>query len=124
LPVPVGSEKAGPETPWSGGEGPAAPAPIHATNAWNPTGRNLSPIPGTRLFYVHAESLGAPRTFVLLGDQRHLTFVGDFKGHVAPEDLRSLVLERSRLYPHQVDLDRRPGFPPGSSDPSPSDATG
>jgi len=50
---------------------------IHATNAWNPTGRNLEPVPGTRLYYAHAETLGGPRTFVLLGDQQHLTFVGD-----------------------------------------------
>src|SRR5437667_9100647 len=47
--------------------------PIHATNAWNPTGRNLLPIPGTRLYYAHAEALNGPRTFVLLGDQQHLT---------------------------------------------------
>jgi hypothetical protein len=80
-----------------------ATVPIHATNAWNPTGHNLAPVRGTRLYYVHAELLGVPRTFVLHGDQHHLTFVADFEGHVDPGQLRSMVLDRAGLYPHLVD---------------------
>jgi hypothetical protein len=86
-------------------------APIHATNAWNPTGRNLLPVAGTRLFYAHAEALNGPRTFVLLGDQHHLTFVADLEGHVEPATLRSVLIERFGLYPHLVDLDPAPGLP-------------
>ena len=89
----------------------AASAPIHATNAWNPTGRNLQPVPGTRLFFTHAEALSGPRTFVLLGDQRHLTFVADLEGHLEPTSLRSVVIERFGLYPHLIDLDPAPGLP-------------
>ena len=85
--------------------------PIHATNAWNPTGRNLQPVPGTRLFYAHADTLGGPRTFVLLGDQQHLTFVGDLEGQLEPTSLRELMIDRHGLYPHQVDLEPRPGLP-------------
>jgi hypothetical protein len=86
-------------------------APIHATNAWNPTGRNLLPVPGTRLYYAHAETLNGPRTFVLLGDQQHLTFVADLDSHVDPEILRSTLIDRFGLYPHLVDLEPAPGLP-------------
>ena len=85
--------------------------PIHATNAWNPTGRNLLPVAGTRLFYAHADALNGPRTYVFLGDQHHLTFVADLDGHVEPSTLRSLVIERFGLYPHLVDVDPAPGLP-------------
>ena len=87
------------------------PAPIHATNAWNPTGRNLQPVPGTRLFFTHADALNGPRTYVLLGNQRHLTFVADLEGHVDPASLRSVLIERFGLYPHLIDLDPAPGLP-------------
>ena len=76
---------------------------IHATNAWNPTGRDLRPVPGTRLYYVHAERLNGPRTYVLLGNQQHLTFVGDLEGHVPVEELRGEMIARGSLYPHLVD---------------------
>lgn len=76
---------------------------IHATNAWNPTGRNLQPIPGTRLFYTYAEALNGPRTYVLLGDQQHLTFVGDFEGSVPESVLRDRLIEEAGLYPHLLD---------------------
>jgi hypothetical protein len=90
----------------------SAPATaIHATNAWNPTGRNLLAVPGTRLFYAHGESLSGPRTFVLLGSQRHLTFVADLDGHVEPASLRSMLIERFGLYPHLIDVDPAPGLP-------------
>jgi hypothetical protein len=85
--------------------------PIHATNAWNPTGRDLQPVPGTRLFYAHAASLSGERTFVLLGDQKHLTFVADLEGHVDPAELRDLVIDRYGLYPHLIDSDPAPGLP-------------
>ena len=85
--------------------------PIHATNAWNPTGRDLLPIEGTRLYYRHAETLSGQRTFVLLGDQKHLTFVADLEGHVDPSGLRAQMIERFGLYPHLVDLDPAPGLP-------------
>jgi hypothetical protein len=78
---------------------------IHSTNAWNPTGHNLLGIPGTRLFYTHAEALSGPRTFVLLGSQQHLTFVADLEGHVDPSTVRSILIERFGLYPHLIDLD-------------------
>ncbi len=77
--------------------------PIHATNAWNPTGRDLQPVEGTRLFYAHIDGLNGPRTVVLLGDQKHLTFVADLAGSVAPEDLRSVVVDQCGVYPHLVD---------------------
>jgi hypothetical protein len=84
---------------------------IHATNAWNPTGRNLTVVPGTRLYYTHAEALSGPRTFVLLGDQHHLTFVADLEGHVPVAAIRQVVLDRAGLYPHLVDAEPRPGLP-------------
>lgn len=84
---------------------------IHATNAWNPTGHNLLPVPGTRLYYAHAKVLSGPRTFVLLGDQQHLTFVSDLDGHVPPEHLRQVMLEQAGLYPHLVDEQPAPGLP-------------
>ena len=85
--------------------------PIHATNAWNPTGRNLLPVGGTRLFYVHADALNGARTYVLLGNQQHLTFVADIEGYIEPVELRSLVIERLGLYPHLVDLEPAAGLP-------------
>lgn len=87
------------------------PLPIHATNAWNPTGHDLLPVDGTRLYYCHAERLGGARTFVLLGDQKHLTFVADVEGHVEPTTLRALMIERFRLYPHLVDAEPAAGLP-------------
>jgi hypothetical protein len=62
-------------------------------------------VPGTRLYYVHAESLSGPRTFVLLGDQQHLTFVADIDGHVPAENLRQVVLDEAGLYPHLIDAE-------------------
>ena len=85
--------------------------PIHATNAWNPTGANLVSVPGTRLYYAHAEALNGSRTFVLLGNQQHLTFVADLEGVVEPASLRDLLIDRFGLYPHLIDLDPRPGLP-------------
>jgi hypothetical protein len=76
---------------------------IHATNAWNPTGRNLRPVPGTRLYYVHTDGLNGPRTYVLLGNQQHLVFVGDLDGHVPVETLRDQMIQRVGLYPHLID---------------------
>jgi hypothetical protein len=87
------------------------PTPIHATNAWNPTGRDLQPIPGTRLYFTHATTLSGSRTFVLLGDQKHLTFVADIEGQVEPSQLRALLIERYGLYPHLIDTDPAPGLP-------------
>jgi hypothetical protein len=84
---------------------------IHATNAWNPTGRNLQSVPCTRLYYAHADTLSGPRTFVLLGDQQHLTFVADLDGHLDPSSLRDVLIEAHGLYPHQVDLTPAPGLP-------------
>ena len=87
------------------------PSPIHSTNAWNPTGLNLQAVPGTRIYFGHAASLSGPRTYALLGDQKHLTFVADLEGHVEPSHLRALLIERCGLYPHLVDLDPEPGLP-------------
>ena len=84
--------------------------PIHASNAWNPTGHTLSPVPGCRLYYAHVERLSGPRTQVLMGTQRHLTFVADFEGHVPEEELRERVVA-SGVYPHLVDLEPAPGLP-------------
>ena len=84
---------------------------IHATNAWNPTGHNLTQVAGTRLYFAHVEALNGPRTFVLLGDQQHLTFVADLEGHVPPESLRGVLVEQCGLYPHLVDLRPAPGLP-------------
>ncbi|GAC1320650.1 MAG: hypothetical protein NVSMB2_16730 [Chloroflexota bacterium] len=97
---------------------PAARAPIHATNAWNPTGHTLAPVPGTRLYYVHATRLSGPSTFVLLGDQHHLTFVAEMTDHVAPDTLRQRMLNDFGLYPHQVDLPADASLPtPADDDP-------
>jgi hypothetical protein len=76
---------------------------IHPTNAWNPTGCTLLPVPGTRLYYTHAQALDGPRTYVLLGNQQHLTFVGDLEGHTPVESLRDEVIRHAGLYPHLVD---------------------
>jgi hypothetical protein len=92
---------------------------IHATNAWNPTGQNLLPVPGTRLSYLHALSLSGPRTYVFLGSQQHLTFVADLEEHIAPELLRARVLESAGLYPYLVDLPPAPNQPrPGAPEPA------
>jgi hypothetical protein len=93
----------------------SSPDPIHATNAWNPTGRNLLPIPGTRLYYTHADALNGPRTFVLLGDQHHLTFVADLEDQVDPASLRSILIDRFGVYPHQIDLEPAAGLPGASA---------
>jgi hypothetical protein len=85
--------------------------PIHATNAWNSTGRNLLPVPETRLFFCHVDALSGPRTYVMLGNQQHLTFVADLDGHVPSEALRSIVIEQLGLYPHLVDVEPAPGLP-------------
>ena len=98
------------------------PAPIHATNAWNPTGRNLLPVIGTRLYVTHADALSGPRTYVLLGNQRHLTFVADLEGHVEPASLRSMLIEKFGLYPHLIDVDPAPGLPRLFEEQSPGDA--
>lgn len=87
------------------------PTPIHATNAWNPTGRNLLPVDGTRLFYTHADALNGPRTYVFLGTQHHLTFVADLSEHIEPSTLRSLLIEQFSIYPHLIDDDPAPGLP-------------
>jgi hypothetical protein len=87
------------------------PTPIHATNAWNPTGHDLQPVDGTRLFYAQLDALSGPRTYVLLGSQKHLTFVADFEGHVEPSELRTRVIEEYGLYPHLVDVEPAPGLP-------------
>jgi hypothetical protein len=87
------------------------PSPIHSTNAWNPTGLNLQPVPGTRLYYAHASSLSGPRTYALLGSQKHLTFVADLEGHLDPLELRGLLVERLGLYPHLVDSEPEAGLP-------------
>ncbi len=87
------------------------PTPVHATNAWNPTGRDLQPVDGTRLYYAHADALGGPRTYVLLGSQKHLTFVADLEGHVPPTELRARLIAEYGLYPHLVDLEPAAGLP-------------
>ena len=84
---------------------------IHATNAWNPTGHNLLPVAGTRLYYVHLDGLSGPRTAVFLGDQRHLTFVADLDTHVPEASLRGVVLSSVNLYPHLVDDPPESGLP-------------
>ena len=89
----------------------ASPNVIHASNGWNPTGRNLTGLPGTRLFYAHVEALSGLRTYVLLGSQQHLTFVADFEGHVEPGALRDLAIGSAGLYPHLVDVDPAAGLP-------------
>jgi hypothetical protein len=84
---------------------------IHATNGWNPTGHNLLGVPGTRLYYLHAEALSGQRTSVFLGTQHHLIFVADLENHVPPHELRARVLAEAHLYPHVVDLEPAPGAP-------------
>jgi hypothetical protein len=69
------------------------------------------PVASTRLFYCHVEALSGNRTFVFLGTQKHLTFVADLEGHMAPESLRSIVIERHGLYPHLVDEEPTAGLP-------------
>jgi hypothetical protein len=81
-----------------------ASLPIHATNAWNPTGHDLQPVDGTRLYYAHLERLNGPRTVVFLGDQKHLTFVAELEGSVAPGELRSVIVGEFGIYPHLVDV--------------------
>ena len=77
---------------------------IHATNAWNPTGHALQPVEGTRLYFAHIDALNGARTVVLLGDQKHLTFVADLEGTIPATELRSVVIERCGVYPHLVDV--------------------
>ena len=84
---------------------------IHATNAWNPTGRNLHAVNGTRLYFSHASALSGPRTFVFLGNQHHLTFVADLADHIPPEQLRQILIETASVYPHLIDLEPAPGLP-------------
>ena len=84
---------------------------VHASNAWNPTGRNLLPVPRCRLYYAHADVLGEPRTLVFLGTQQHLVFAADIEGHRPVESLRDELIATTRVYPHQVDLDPAPGLP-------------
>lgn len=78
---------------------------VHATNAWNPTGHNLRQVPGCRLYFTHAVTLGGPRTQIFLGTQQHLTFVAELDGHLASEELRDVTLGVAGLYPHVVDLE-------------------
>ena len=80
-----------------------AALPIHATNAWNPTGHTLLPLEGTRLFYVHLEAFSGPRTRVFLGSQQHLTCVADWPDHVPPTAIRLRAITQERIYPHLVD---------------------
>jgi hypothetical protein len=80
-----------------------ATLPIHATNAWNPTGHDVQPVAGTRLYYAHIDALNGPRTVVFLGDQKHLTFVADIEGTVPPSEIRSTVIDGWGVYPHLVD---------------------
>jgi hypothetical protein len=68
-------------------------------------------VPGTRLYYLHAQALSGPRTSVFLGTQHHLIFVADLDSHVPPEALRERVLAEAHLYPHLVDLEPAPGAP-------------
>lgn len=86
---------------------PASPSDrrplIHATNPWNPTGRNLRPIPGYRLYFTYAESLGGERTWVFLGSQRHLVFAADLPEQV-PAGAIPDTLIRMGVYPHQLEL--------------------
>ncbi len=84
-------------------------APIHPTNAWNPTGQPLLPVPGCRLYYVHRATVGGLRTQVFLGSQQHLTFVADFEGNVPFEALRARVIAERGVYPHLLDIDLKPG---------------
>lgn len=90
--------------------------PIHASNAWNPTGKTLQPIENTRLYYVYVEALSGERTYVFLGGQQHLVFVGDLDGHRDPRTIRDQLVGAGRVYPHQVDLTRGPvAAPPEES---------
>jgi len=72
------------------------------------------------LFYAHAETLNGQRTFVLLGGQRHLTFVADVEGFRDPMTLRSLAIDELGLYPHLVDAQPSAGLPSVHSDESPA----
>lgn len=86
---------------------PASPADrrplIHATNVWNPTGRNLQPIPGCRLYFTHAESLGGQRTWVFLGSQRHLVFAADLPEHLPAAAIPDALVAMG-VYPHQLEV--------------------
>lgn len=84
---------------------------IHATNAWNPTGRPLRPVPGCRLYYTYVEGLAGARTYVFLGTQQHLSFAGDLEGHVPEGQIRDTMIRAYGLYPHLVDLDPEPDLP-------------
>lgn len=76
---------------------------IHATNVWNPTGRNLLPVADSRLYYTHAHTLGGPRTQVFLGNQQHLSYVAELEGHLPPESIREAVVTQGHVYPHLLD---------------------
>ncbi len=82
---------------------PSTHPPIHATNAWNPTGRNLQPVSGTRLYYAYIDGVAGERTYVFLGTQQHLTFVADLPGHHEPQTLRETVVTDCAIYPHLID---------------------
>jgi hypothetical protein len=78
---------------------------------WNPTGRTLYAVSGTRLFFTHTSALSGPRTFVFLGSQHHLTFVADLADHPPPEQLRRILIDTAGVYPHLIDVDPAPGLP-------------
>lgn len=79
---------------------------IHASNVWNPTGRNLQPIPGYRLYFTHARSLEGERTWVFLGNQRHLVFAADLPGHLAVPAVPA-ALAAMGVYPHLLEATDR-----------------
>jgi hypothetical protein len=78
------------------------PTPIHATNIWNPTGQNLQPVPGCRLWFTHLDTVDGPRTAIFLGTQHHLTFVADAAEHLPADQVRAVVLAQG-VAPHLVD---------------------
>ncbi len=86
-------------------------AVIHPTNAWNPTGQPLLPVPECRLYYAVATRVSGVRTQVFLGSQHHLTFVADFEGEVPVQELRTRVIADRGVYPHLIDLYPAPGLP-------------
>jgi hypothetical protein len=78
---------------------------IHASNAWNPTGLNLLPVPGARLYYVHRTTLSGEHTQVFLGGQKKLVFVADLMGTVEADEIRAAVQRETGTYPHLLDLE-------------------
>lgn len=85
---------------------PASPSDrrplIHASNVWNPTGRNLQPIAGYRLYFTHAQSLGGERTWVFLGSQRHLVFAADLPEHLPAASIPETLVAMG-VYPHLLE---------------------